>query len=120
MSMSIEDIKKYDGTWVGSPWARYKVGDIGFLIQVAPDGGRKRVELRSHPVATAAPYFEPILFGVVDGGRSAVTALGCAMITEVQPINERGKVLTLWDEDLKHALETLTYPELFAEYDDLR
>lgn len=107
----ISDIKaEFDGKWAGDARHRFTVGEVGFLMELKPEYGQKRLEVRDSPVRTAGSL-DDILFGEVSGGRTFVEALGVAKITEVAK-NGRGKVQTLWGEDLDAALLELGYPEI--------
>ena len=112
--IDIEDQKdiaqEFNGKWVGDARHKFKVGDVGFLLELTPEVGQKRVELRDSPVRTAGSLID-ILYGEVTGGRTSVEALGAAKVVAVTP-NGRGKVETLWGADLDAALEELGYPEI--------
>ena len=102
--------KEFDGRYVGDSRHRFKTGDIGFLLELTPEHGSKRVELRDSPVRTAGSLVE-VLFGMVTGGRTNVEALGVAKVVSVTP-NGRGKIETLWGPALDVALEELGYPQI--------
>jgi len=100
---------EFDGKFVGDSRHRFKVGDIGFLLELTPQTGASRIELRDSPARTAGSLTD-ILWGFIPG-RTAVEALGAAKVTEVAK-NGRGKILTLWDDELEHALSELGYPDI--------
>jgi hypothetical protein len=105
----IENLKaNYDGKWVGDARNRFAVGDVGFLLELTPQTGVARVELRDSPARTTD--WTDILFGMVEG-RTNVEALGAAKVTEVTK-NGRGKVETLWGPELDAALAQLGYPDI--------
>jgi hypothetical protein len=128
----IENIKRnYDGVWVGDARNRFVerdgkieyiqtgkdihgkpfervLGNIGFLLEMTPQTGVPRVELRDSPART--DDWTDVLFGMIEG-RTNVEALGVARVTEVTR-NGRGKVLTLWGEELNHALAELGYDRI--------
>lgn len=108
--MTNDNLSQYDGLFVGDNRNRFEVGDIGFLLELAPGRGAKRYELRQFPARTA-DTFSDILFGTVDGGHTTVKALGMAKIAEVAR-NGRGKIVTLHGPDLDDALHELGFPEL--------
>lgn len=109
----IESIKsEFDGKFVGDARHKFKVGDVGFLLELTPQNGAKRTELRDSPARTAQTLTD-ILYGFIDG-RTAVEALGVAKVVEVAK-NGRGKVQTLWGDDLATALNELGYPEISRE-----
>ena len=110
----IQDIKnEFDGRFVGDARHRFTLGDIGFLLELSPEGGQKRLELRDSPARTAHTL-QDVLFGEVSGGRTSVEALGVAKITEVTK-NGRGQVLTLWGDELTAALKELGYPDISTD-----
>lgn len=100
---------EFDGRWVGDARHRFNPDDVGFLLELTPPSGVSRVELRDSPVRTNGDL-QDILFGIIRGTTS-VEAVGVARVTEVAR-NGRGKVLTLWDQDLENALQELGYPEI--------
>ena len=105
----VDEIKQeFDGRFVGDAKNRFTVGDIGFLLELTPPSGHARVELRDSPARTHD--WEDILFGMVEG-KTNVEALGVGKITEVVK-NGRGKVLTVWGEELDRALLELGYPDI--------
>jgi hypothetical protein len=104
--------KEFDGQFVGDSRHRFNLGDTGFLLQLTTDSGARRLELRDNPVRTAGTL-EDMLYGEVDGGRTNVEALGMAKVTEVAR-NGRGKILTIWGDELRAALSEFGYPELFT------
>jgi hypothetical protein len=105
----IENLQQsYDGKWVGDARNRFAVGDVGFLLELTPQTGVARVELRDSPARTTD--WTDILFGMVEG-RTNVEALGVAKVIEVTK-NGRGKVQTLWGDELTAALDQLGYPEI--------
>lgn len=105
----IDSIKAdYDGKFVGDARNRFTVGDVGFLLELTPPSGHSRIELRDSPGRTQD--WEDVLFGMIEG-KTNVEALGVAKITEVVK-NGRGKVETLWGEELEKALLDLGYPEI--------
>ena len=107
----IKDIQaEFDGKWVGDSRHKFKVGDLGFVLELTPANGAKRVELRDSPVRTAGSLID-VLFGVVSGGRTEVEALGVAKVIKVTP-NGRGQIQTLWNEDMEAALQELGYPDI--------
>lgn len=101
--------REFDGRWVGDARHRFSPDDVGFLLELTPPSGVSRVELRDSPVRTNGDL-QDILFGIIQGA-TTVEALGVARVTEVAR-NGRGKIQTLWDQDLDSALETLAYPEI--------
>lgn len=106
----IDNIKAaFDGKFVGDARHRFKVGDVGFLLELTPANGHSRIELRDSPARTAFSLTD-VLFGLIDG-RTTVEALGAAKVTKVAT-NGRGQVQTLWDADLDAALTELGYPEI--------
>ena len=105
----IEDIKKnFDGKFVGDAKNRFKVGDIGFLLEMTPPSGVSRLELRDTPARTSD--FEDVLFGVIES-RTKVEGLGVGKVVEVAR-NGRGKVETVWGPELDAFLLELGYPEI--------
>lgn len=109
----IDSIKSdFDGKFVGDARHRFKVGDVGFLLELTPQNGASRIELRDSPARTARSLTD-VLFGFIPG-RTAVEALGAAKVTEVAR-NGRGKVITLWGADLDAALGELGYPDVSRE-----
>lgn len=107
----IDNIKKnFDGKFVGDARHKFSVGDVGFLLELTPNGGAgvSRLELRDTPARTTD--WTDILFGMIEG-RTNVEALGAAKVVEVAK-NGRGKVQTLWDAELDVALNELGYPEI--------
>jgi hypothetical protein len=92
----VDGIKSdFDGRFAGDARHRFEVGDIGFL--------------RDSPARTAFTLTD-VLFGLIQG-KTQVEALGVAKVVEVAK-NGRGKLLTLWGEDMDKALEELGYPEI--------
>ena len=60
----IDNIKKeFDGKFVGDARNRFSVGDIGFLLELTPQSGVSRVELRDSPARTQD--WEDVLFGLI-------------------------------------------------------
>jgi hypothetical protein len=115
MSETVKDFiqRTYDNKFAGDARHPLKVGDIGFLLELSPvPSGRKRLELRPHPVRLAGTL-EEMLYGRLDGDRTDVEALGVA--TVVESVNGRGKVLTAWGERAQEILGLLAYPELADE-----
>jgi hypothetical protein len=116
-----EHAETYDGKWVGDDRFPVRLGDVGFLLELTSYVGpsmRRRVELRQHP-AKEAGTFEEVLYGIIQGARTDVEALGVAEVTEVTP-NGRGRVKTIWGDDAKDALAKLGYPDLAEQLDDAR
>lgn len=111
----VENIRQeFDGKFVGDARHRFKVGDVGFLLELTPQNGASRIELRDSPARTAHTLTD-VLYGFI-AGRTSVEALGTAKVTEVAR-NGRGKVITLWGADLEAALGELGYPEIYrSEY----
>lgn len=106
----IDSIKtEFDGKFVGDSRHRFNVGDVGFLLELTPETGPSRIELRDSPARTAR-HLTDVLYGFIPG-RTAVEALGTAKVTEVAR-NGRGKVQTLWGPELDAALNELGYPEI--------
>jgi hypothetical protein len=106
----IDAIKRdFDGKFVGDARHRFAVGDTGFLLELTPANGASRIELRDSPARTARSLTD-VLFGFIPG-RTSVEAVGAARVTEVAR-NGRGKVVTLWGDDLTAALNELGYPEI--------
>lgn len=101
--------EEFDGKFVGDARHRFKEGDIGFLLELTPENGVSRIELRDSPARTARTLTD-VLYGFIPG-RTTVEALGTAKVTEVAR-NGRGKVSTLWGEGLKAALNELGYPDI--------
>lgn len=101
--------QEFDGKFVGDARHRFTVGDIGFLLELTPQNGISRIELRDSPARTAGTLTD-VLYGYIPG-RTTVEALGAARVTEVAR-NGRGKVVTLWGDDLDVALAELGYPEI--------
>lgn len=109
----ITNIKQeFDGKFVGDARHRFKVGDAGFLLELTPQNGVSRIELRDSPARTAFTLTD-VLYGFIPG-RTSVEALGAAKVTEVAR-NGRGKIVTLWGEDLDKSLTELGYPEIFRD-----
>jgi len=107
---------EFDGKWVGDARHRFSVGDVGFLLELTPESGQSRIEVRDSPARTAGSLTD-VLFGLISG-RTAVEALGAARIVEVAR-NGRGKVQTLWGDELEVALVELGYPEISRDvYDE--
>jgi hypothetical protein len=100
---------EFDGKFCGDARHRFTVGDVGFLLELTPQNGASRVELRDSPARTARTLTD-VLYGFIPG-RTSVEALGVAKVVEVAR-NGRGKVLTLWGEDLDKALNELGYPDV--------
>lgn len=100
---------EFDGRWVGDARHRFEKEDVGFLLELTPPSGVSRVELRDSPVRTNGDLTD-ILFGIIRGPTS-VEALGVARVTEVAR-NGRGKVQTLWDQEMERTLEMLGYPDI--------
>jgi hypothetical protein len=96
----------FDGQFVGDARHKFVVGDIGFLLELTPQTGTSRLELRDSPARTQD--WTDILFGMIEG-KTNVEGLGAARVTEVAR-NGRGKVVTLWGADLDAALNELGYP----------
>lgn len=106
----IQSIKtEFDGKFVGDSRHRFKVGDIGFLLELTPQTGASRIELRDSPARTAGSLTD-ILYGFIPG-RTSVEALGAAKVVKVAG-NGRGQIETLWDADLENALLELGYPDV--------
>lgn len=106
----IESItSEFDGKFVGDARHRFKVGDVGFLLELTPSNNISRIELRDSPARTAGSLTD-VLYGFIPG-RTSVEALGAAKVTEVAR-NGRGKVVTLWGDELSAALNELGYPEI--------
>lgn len=109
----IDSIKtEFDGKFVGDSRHRFKVGDIGFLLELTPQTGASRIELRDSPARTAGTLTD-ILYGFIPG-RTAVEALGVAKVVKVAG-NGRGQVETLWGSDLENTLQELGYPDISRE-----
>jgi hypothetical protein len=105
----IDNIKKnFDGKFVGDARHKFSVGDVGFLLELTPVSGVSRLELRDTPARTTD--WTDILYGMIEG-RTNVEALGAAKVTEVVK-NGRGKVQTIWGDELDAALAELGYPEI--------
>ena len=104
--------EEFDGKFVGDARHRFKVGDVGFLLELTPENGVSRIELRDSPARTTRTLTD-VLYGFIPG-RTTVEALGAAKVTEVAR-NGRGKVVTLWGDDLASALNELGYPEINRE-----
>lgn len=106
----ISNIKQeFDGKFVGDARHRFEAGDVGFLLELTPQNGASRIELRDSPARTARTLTD-VLYGFIPG-RTTVEALGAAKVTEVAR-NGRGKVVTLWGPELEAALNELGYPEI--------
>jgi hypothetical protein len=128
----IDNLKEnYDGKWVGdarnrftqvdgkikytqigrdfkgNPYERTS-GDVGFLLEMTPPSGVPRLELRDSPARTMD--WTDVLYGMIEG-KTNVEALGVARVTGVSP-NGRGKVVTLWGDELTAALDELGYPDI--------
>lgn len=111
MSALRDDITRdFDNQFVGDSRHRFRVGDTGFLLQLTTESGSRRLELRDNPVRTAGTL-EEMLYGDVDGGRTHVEALGMAKVVEVAR-NGRGRIQTLWGDELRSALDEFGYPGL--------
>jgi hypothetical protein len=98
----------FDGQFVGDARHKFAVGDVGFLLELTPQTGTPRLELRDSPARTQD--WTDILYGMIEG-KTNVEALGAARVTDVAK-NGRGKVVTLWGVDLDAALLELGYPEV--------
>jgi len=106
----INSIKtEFDGKFVGDSRHRFKVGDIGFLLELTPQTGASRIELRDSPARTAGSLMD-ILYGFIPG-RTSVEALGAAKVVKVAG-NGRGQVETLWGPELDNTLTELGYPDI--------
>jgi hypothetical protein len=105
----IDNLKtNYDGKFVGDARHKFAVGDVGFLLELTPQSGIPRLEMRDSPARTQE--WVDVLYGMIEG-KTNVEALGAARVTEVAK-NGRGKVVTLWGPDLEAALNELGYPEI--------
>lgn len=105
----IDNLKtNYDGKFVGDARHKFAVGDVGFLLELTPQSGIPRLEMRDSPARTQE--WVDVLYGLIEG-KTNVEALGTARVTEVAK-NGRGKVVTLWGPELEAALNELGYPEI--------
>lgn len=102
--------------WIGDPndgfgGSDYELGQVGFLVEVSPQGRASRWELRSHPAHTNRSH-EPRLHGWCGETNNVnVDAHGMARVTRIAR-NGRALVVPIVGQELTAALAECGYPEL--------
>jgi hypothetical protein len=92
----------------------FRTGDIGFLIEIEPQGQTARTTIRRSPGAKNMSG-ERVLAGWLGTTNNiSHTARGVGRVTAVTADGDRARVTQFRDADLEAALETLGYPNLLT------
>lgn len=90
------------------------VGDVGFLIEVSPQGRECRIDIRTEPGRTNMSNSRRLYGWLGETNNISKNAQGVGKVVRVSNSGERALVRSLSDKELAAALEDLGHPDMVA------